>query len=269
MDYSWYPSGQGRASACAFRDKLAEVAMLVHELGGPRWSFTVHGPEEFDKPKFIALPEKIRRSKTIVAVSSFGRSQLFRNVSHEHWPNIRVVHCGIEVAFYGNAVDQPPGNRRLICVGRLSEQKGQLLLVDAARQLRDRGTKFELVLAGDGDMRPELEATDRAARPSERGADHRVDSQRSGPRRNPRGAGAGVAELRGRIACRPYGGDGLETSGHQHVRRRHPGTGGSGRTRLVGSGRRCRGVGGCHAGLPWMRIPDTIARMGEVPLGHR
>jgi colanic acid/amylovoran biosynthesis glycosyltransferase len=131
--------------------------MLVHELGGPPWSFTAHGPEEFDKPKFIALPEKIRRSKFVVAVSSFGRSQLFRNVSYEHWPKIKVVHCGIETAFYGNAADKPPSDRRLVCVGRLSEQKGQLLLVDAARQLRDRGTKFELVLAGDGDMRGELE----------------------------------------------------------------------------------------------------------------
>jgi hypothetical protein len=28
----------------------AEAAMLVHALGGPKWSFTVHGPEEFDKP---------------------------------------------------------------------------------------------------------------------------------------------------------------------------------------------------------------------------
>jgi glycosyltransferase involved in cell wall biosynthesis len=46
----------------------------------------------------------------------------------------------------------------LICVGRLCEQKGQLLLIDAARQLSERGTKFELVLAGDGEMRGELEA---------------------------------------------------------------------------------------------------------------
>jgi glycosyltransferase involved in cell wall biosynthesis len=32
-----------------------------------------------------------------------------------------------------------------------------LLLIDAARQLSERGTKFELVLAGDGEMRGELE----------------------------------------------------------------------------------------------------------------
>ena len=37
-----------------FGTNPAEVAMLVHELGGPRWSFTAHGPEEFDKAEFIA-----------------------------------------------------------------------------------------------------------------------------------------------------------------------------------------------------------------------
>lgn len=42
-----------------FGTNSAEVAMLVHLLGGPPWSFTVHGPEEFDKPFSIGLAEKI------------------------------------------------------------------------------------------------------------------------------------------------------------------------------------------------------------------
>ena len=140
-----------------FGTNPAEVAMLVRELGGPRWSFTAHGPEEFDKAKFIALPEKIRRADFVVAVSSFGRSQLFRNVSHDHWQKIKVVHCGIEPAFHEGAFAQPGAERRLICVGRLCEQKGQLLLIEAARKLSELGTKFELVLAGDGEMRRDLE----------------------------------------------------------------------------------------------------------------
>jgi colanic acid/amylovoran biosynthesis glycosyltransferase len=140
-----------------FGTNPAEVAMLVRELGGPPWSFTAHGPEEFDKAKFIALPEKIRRAKFVVAVSSFGRSQLFRNVSHDHWHKIKVVHCGIEPAFYEGASAEPAAERRLICVGRLCEQKGQLLLIEAARQLSHRGVGFELVLAGDGEMRRDLE----------------------------------------------------------------------------------------------------------------
>lgn len=153
----WLRAGKTEHLHAHFGTNSAEVAMLVHELGGPRWSFTAHGPEEFDKAKFIGLPEKIRRADFVVAVSSFGRSQLFRNVSHEHWQKVRVVHCGIEPAFYDSSPNQPGAARRLICVGRLCEQKGQPLLVEAARQLSERGTKFELVLAGDGEMRGELE----------------------------------------------------------------------------------------------------------------
>lgn len=140
-----------------FGTNSAEVAMLVGVIGGPRWSFTTHGPEEFDKAAFIALPEKIRRAHFVVAVSSFGRSQLFRSVDHEHWHKIKVVHCGIEPGFHQGASDEPGADRRLVCVGRLCEQKGQLLLIDAVRRLSEQGVKFELVLAGDGEMRPEIE----------------------------------------------------------------------------------------------------------------
>jgi colanic acid/amylovoran biosynthesis glycosyltransferase len=154
---SWLRAEKTEHLHAHFGTNSAEVAMLVHELGGPRWSFTAHGPEEFDKAKLLALPEKIRRADFVVAVSSFGRSQLFRNVSHERWQKIQVVHCGIEPAFYAAALSRPGSENRLICVGRLCEQKGQLLLIDAARQLSERGTKFELVLAGDGEMRDEIE----------------------------------------------------------------------------------------------------------------
>jgi glycosyltransferase involved in cell wall biosynthesis len=55
-------------------------------------------------------------------------------------------------------VRAPSSTRRLICVGRLCEQKGQLLLIEAARELAASDVEFELVLAGDGELRPEVEA---------------------------------------------------------------------------------------------------------------
>ena len=47
-----------------FGTNSAEVAMLVHVLGGPRWSFTVHGPEEFDK----ALLDRTGRKNTALCI---------------------------------------------------------------------------------------------------------------------------------------------------------------------------------------------------------
>lgn len=139
-----------------FGTNSAEVAMLVHVLGGPDWSFTVHGPEEFDKAELIHLAEKIHRSAFVVAISSYGRSQLYRLVHHSLWPKVEVVHCGLEPAYFdvrGGSISSLP---RLVCVGRLAEQKGQMLLLEAARRLAARGTAFNLVLAGDGDMRADI-----------------------------------------------------------------------------------------------------------------
>jgi glycosyltransferase involved in cell wall biosynthesis len=140
-----------------FATNSAEVVMLAHVLGGPPFSFTVHGPEEFDKPEFIHLGEKIRASRFVVAISSYGRSQLYRWVEGHQWPKIHVVHCGLEQAFHQVAPVPLPEAPRLICVGRLCEQKGQLLLIEAVHRLQAKGCKMELVLAGDGDMRPGVE----------------------------------------------------------------------------------------------------------------
>lgn len=141
-----------------FGTNSAEVVMLAQALGGPTYSFTVHGPEEFDKPQFIHLGEKIRRSAFVVAISSFGRSQLFRWVDHAHGAKVQVVHCGLERAFHDVPPCAVPTAPRLVCVGRLCEQKGQLLLMQAAGLLAEQGHAFEIVLAGDGEMRAEIEA---------------------------------------------------------------------------------------------------------------
>ena len=62
-----------------FGTNSAEVAMLVHALGGPEYSFTVHGPDEFMIP--MGLSEKVHRAAFTVAISSFGRSQLYMRCS--------------------------------------------------------------------------------------------------------------------------------------------------------------------------------------------
>jgi glycosyltransferase involved in cell wall biosynthesis len=141
-----------------FGTNSAEVAMLVHALGGPTWSFTVHGPTEFQRPRFIGLAEKIRHSAFVVAISSFGRSQLYLFSDHRQWPKVKVVHCGLDADYFTAPASDPPPAHRFVCVGRLTEQKGQSLLVEAAARLHARGENFELVLAGDGDMRPAIEA---------------------------------------------------------------------------------------------------------------
>ncbi|MDB4976236.1 MAG: hypothetical protein JWN48_4577 [Myxococcaceae bacterium] len=141
-----------------FGTNSAAVAMLAHQLGGPTYSITVHGPEEFDKPDLIGLREKIAHAAFVVGVSSFGRSQLYRYCPVEQWSKVHVVRCGVDASYMARAPTPVPDVARFVSVGRLSEQKGQLLLVEAAAQLKREGRTFELVLVGDGPMRPEIEA---------------------------------------------------------------------------------------------------------------
>ena len=118
----------------------------------------MHGPEEFDKPEALHLADKIEHAAFAVAVSSYGRSQLYRWSRPDDWPRIEIVHCGIDASFRSAAACDPPQVPRLVCVGRLCEQKGQLLLVEAVALRARCGVPFELVLAGDGDMRAPIEA---------------------------------------------------------------------------------------------------------------
>jgi glycosyltransferase involved in cell wall biosynthesis len=154
----WLRAARVRHVHAHFGTNPAEVAMLVHVLGGPNWSFTVHGPEEFDKAPLIGLAEKVRRCAFVVAVCSYGRSQLYRLVDHRHWPKVIVAHCGLEPSLIDAVVGPPPDARRLVCVGRLCEYKGQLLLLEAARELAAQDLEFELVLVGDGELRSDLAA---------------------------------------------------------------------------------------------------------------
>jgi len=141
-----------------FGTNSAEVALLARALGGPPYSFTVHGPEEFDRPEALHLAAKMRDAAFVVAISSFGRGQLFRWSEPARWSRIEVVHCGLDAAYLEDQASPPPGVARLVCVGRLCEQKGQALLLQAAAQVVRGGRPFDLVLAGDGEMRDTLEA---------------------------------------------------------------------------------------------------------------
>lgn len=140
-----------------FGTNSTTVAMLCRVLGGPPYSFTAHGPEEFDKAREISLTEKINRSAFVVAVSSFGKSQLYRWCSPEQWSKIHIVHCGVDKLFLKQPHIPIPNRPQLVCVGRLSEQKGHLLLIEAASRLAAEGLPFKLVFVGDGPLRSQIE----------------------------------------------------------------------------------------------------------------
>lgn len=142
-----------------FGTNPAAVAAIVRAWGGPPFSFTVHGPDEFDAPIALSLPAKIERASFVAAVSSYGQSQLMRWSDPAAWGKIHVVRCAVDRSFIDAVVAPvPTKSRELVCVARLSAQKGLPLLVAACDTLRSGGGSFTVTIIGDGEMRAELEA---------------------------------------------------------------------------------------------------------------
>jgi glycosyltransferase involved in cell wall biosynthesis len=156
-----------------FAHVSAWVTMLaaLYEAGRLSWSFTMHGPTEFDDVGFHRLAEKARRADFVACISDYARSQLMKQVDSAHWGKLEVVHCGLRDVEAGPPAarsDAAAGRLRVLSVGRLVADKGAEILLEAVAAVRARGLEVELTLVGDGPLRERLDA--RAARDDLRGA---------------------------------------------------------------------------------------------------
>jgi colanic acid/amylovoran biosynthesis glycosyltransferase len=140
-----------------FGTNVATIARLIARIGGPTYSFTVHGPAEFDSPAGIDLAGKVADAAFVVAISDFCSAQLRRWCAIPDWSKIKIVHCTVGGDFFDSATRVNPESRSFSCVGRLSPQKGQLVLVEAFSRIIKAGLDARLVFVGDGELRKEIE----------------------------------------------------------------------------------------------------------------
>lgn len=138
----------------------ASVAMLASLLSGVPYSFTVHGPSEWDVPTEISLDLKARHASFVATISEYTRGQVRRWVGHEDWSKVELVRCGVPALDIDLRSDasprRQPDSPRLVSVGRLAHEKGHLVLLEALRSL-DVEPQPHLVVVGDGPLRAELE----------------------------------------------------------------------------------------------------------------
>ena len=142
----------------------ATVAMLASTLSGVPFSMTVHGPHDFLASEHWGLGQKVAASARTLCISDFGRSQCMLATPPEHWHRLHVLRCAVDEAFLRAPPARPASSRTLVCVGRLSPEKGQVLLVEAAAALRDAGVEVEIALVGDGPSRAGIERRDQTQR---------------------------------------------------------------------------------------------------------
>lgn len=153
-----------------FGTNAAAVARLMRCLSGQAlsYSMTVHGPDEFDSPRAFSLGEKVADAVFVCAISDYCGAQIRRWSEPRAWAKIHVVRCTVGSEFFDRAKPIAATSRTLLSVGRLSAQKGQLLLIEAISRLRDEGVDLKLILAGDGEMRSEIERATAAAKLDDR-----------------------------------------------------------------------------------------------------
>lgn len=142
-----------------FGKNAADVARLMHCLGGPTYSMQIHGPGEFDNPAGFSLGAKVADSLFTTAITGYATAQLRRWTPLAHWNKLNVIRCGVNDFFLNSGRPLNHDSRQFVCIGRLTAQKGQLLLLDAIAEVVQSGhSDVRLVLAGDGEMRSAIEA---------------------------------------------------------------------------------------------------------------
>ena len=142
-----------------FANSAATVGLLASKLLGIGWSFTMHGISETDYPAGLMLGRKIEEADFVACVSWFGRAQGMRLVSPSQWNKMHVVRCGIPLDKVPTPNPVSSAGKTIVCVGRLSPEKGQAGLLEVFASVRTKHPEASLVLAGDGPDRSNLEET--------------------------------------------------------------------------------------------------------------
>jgi colanic acid/amylovoran biosynthesis glycosyltransferase len=156
----WMQQKQLKFLHVHFGNAGATIGVLVKRLTRCHLSYTIHGPDEFDDVAGQHLALKMQEADRVVCISQFAKGQLMRISHPDHWPKLQVCRLGVDPSQFTYA-DRPldKATTDLLCVGRLSSAKAQVLLVQVCAQLRDEGLKFKLTMVGDGPDRARIEQT--------------------------------------------------------------------------------------------------------------
>jgi colanic acid/amylovoran biosynthesis glycosyltransferase len=142
-----------------FATEGANVGLVLHAFFPCTMSLTVHGPDEFYNAKEHFLREKIDAVDFMVCIGRFARSQVMKLSPGSRWHKFDICPLGVDPELFVPAPRKDEGQPfNILCVGRLTPAKGQRVLIDACRLLRDQGRSFRLVVVGAGPDENELKA---------------------------------------------------------------------------------------------------------------
>jgi colanic acid/amylovoran biosynthesis glycosyltransferase len=134
------------------------IAMVASRLLGITFSMTLHGSDLLLHKAY--LDSKLQNCSFCVTVSEFNRQHILKYFSNIRPDKVIVQHLGIAPLCLDSRNIPATRSRAsfvMLAVGRLHPVKDHAFLVRACRQLKDKGTGFRGLIAGDGQERTQLE----------------------------------------------------------------------------------------------------------------
>ena len=137
-----------------FIDRAATVAYVAARLLDVPYSVTAHASDIYVSP--LLLQTKLAGADLVATCTGYNESYL-AEAAPEAAGKITLIYHGLELGQYDPSTRRPAPIPLLLAVGQLREKKGLNHLIDACRELVDRGVRFRCEIIGEGPQRAELE----------------------------------------------------------------------------------------------------------------
>jgi colanic acid/amylovoran biosynthesis glycosyltransferase len=133
----------------------ALAAWVCWRLTGVPYSFTGHAHDLFVHQ--LGLERKVRDARFVVMISEHNRR--FLDAFGGADAHVRIVHYGVDLEAYRFRPrgPRPAGTVRALCVASFHEYKGHRVLLEALAAGGPQMDRVELVLVGEGPLRPAIE----------------------------------------------------------------------------------------------------------------
>lgn len=129
----------------------ATVALIVTQAFPVTMSWVAHGYGELHDPSATHLAERIAGSLFVRSVSRYGIAQMMLASERPDWGKLMYAPLGIDPGKFLPVAARPSSPcPTILCVGRLSPEKGQGLLLEALAILKSQGVPAKLRFVGDG-----------------------------------------------------------------------------------------------------------------------
>ena len=128
------------------------TAIVAARLAGLPCSFISHGYDVYGTPTDIPL--KLASADAVVATCEDMKADF---LAMTPTARVHVIACGVDPARFRRPAEPPPSNGRILAIGRLTEQKGYPVLIEALARL-PAAERPVVDAVGPGPMLAELQA---------------------------------------------------------------------------------------------------------------